>query len=174
MIPKHHQQLQCAIIQWRTQQCICSSHLSFSRRTPSLRWTDKIDQKQANKFNKWLRNVFSYLLKLNAIYPPILLVFWREHNIFVFLNKCLQFEFRISFFFFLAYIFYMSLSDEMLIEKLKDIIAEAGEFSLDLLLVVLKELKVLWSLRFFLLLNRWNRSPGGSSWSNGVLVSDWE
>ena len=37
----------------------------------------------------------------------------------------------------------MSLSDEMLIEKLKDIIAEAGEFSLDLLLVVLKELKVL-------------------------------
>jgi len=66
----------------------------------------------------------------------------------------------------------VSLGDEMLIKKLKDIIAEAVEFSLNLLLVVLEELNVLRSLGFFLLLNRRNRSPGGSSRSNGVLVSD--
>jgi len=67
---------------------------------------------------------------------------------------------------------YVSLGDEMLIKKLKDIIAEAREFSLNLLLVVLEELNVLRSLGLFLLLDGRNSSPSSSSRSNRVLVCD--
>jgi hypothetical protein len=40
----------------------------------------------------------------------------------------------------------VSLRDEMVIKKLKDIITEAGKFGFDFLLVILKELNVLRSL----------------------------
>lgn len=50
-------------------------------------------------------------------------------------------------------ILYVFLRDEVVVEKLEDIVAEVGEFALNLLLVILEEVDVLGSLGLLLLLN---------------------
>lgn len=60
----------------------------------------------------------------------------------------------------------------MLVKEVEDILAEAGELLLDLLLVLLEEVEVLGALGFLLLFDGGDGTPGGSAGTDGVLVSD--
>lgn len=66
----------------------------------------------------------------------------------------------------------MNLNEEVSIEEVEDILAEAGEFILDLFLVILEKVEVLGALGFLLLFDGGNGTPGSSAGTNGVLVGN--
>jgi hypothetical protein len=62
--------------------------------------------------------------------------------------------------------------DEEVVEEVEDVVAEAGQLSLDLLLVVTQQADVLGALRVLLLLDGGDGAPGRAARADRVLVGD--